>query len=56
MIVSFIILAIAFAFLSGISKAVCDLSEEANFKGNPVYWHKDLSWKNKWKNGDKKKI
>jgi hypothetical protein len=39
---------------SGICKAICDLSEEKKIKGNPNYWVKDTSWKNKWKNGDKK--
>ena len=49
-----IILSVVFAILSGISKAVMDLSEESKIKGNPLFWHKNKSWQNKWKNGDKK--
>ena len=30
-----------------------DLSEESKIKGNPLFWHKNKSWQNKWKNGDK---
>ena len=54
MTVTLIILSIVFAILSGISKAVCDLSEEGKIKGNPLFWHKHKSSANKWKNGDKK--
>lgn len=54
MTTALIILSIVFAILSGISKAVCDLSEEGKIKGNPMFWHKNKSWQNKWKNGDKK--
>jgi hypothetical protein len=43
-----------FSILSGFSKAICDLSEEGKLKGGSSYWHKNKSWKNKWKNGDKK--
>lgn len=53
MTTALIILSIVFAILSGISKAVCDLSEEGKIKGNPMFWHKNKSWQNKWKNGDK---
>jgi hypothetical protein len=49
-----IILSVVFAILSGICKAVMDLSEESKIKGNPLFWHKNKSWQNKWKNGDKK--
>ena len=49
-----IILSVGFAILSGICKAVMDLSEESKIKGNPLFWHKNKSWQNKWKNGDKK--
>ena len=49
-----IILSVVFAILSGISKAVMDLSEESKIKGNPLFWHKHKSSANKWKNGDKK--
>lgn len=55
MTVTLIILSIAFAVLSGISKAVMDLSEECKIKGNPLFWHKSHSWKNKWKGGLKSK-
>ena len=54
MITALIVISIICAILSGICKAVCDLSEEGNIKGNPLFWHKSQSWKNKWKNGDKK--
>lgn len=39
-------------FIAGISKTVCDLSETGKLKGNPLFWHKNIAWKNKWKNGD----
>lgn len=54
MTVALIILSVVFSILSGISKAVMDLSEESKIKGNPLFWHKNKSWQNKWKNGDKK--
>ena len=54
MTVTLIILSVVFSILSGISKAVMDLSEESKIKGNPLFWHKNKSWQNKWKNGDKK--
>jgi hypothetical protein len=53
MTITLIILSIVFAILSGISKAIMDLSEEGKLKGNPIFWHKSKSWQNKWKNGDK---
>ena len=53
MTVTLIILSVVFSILSGISKAVMDLSEEGKLKGNPLFWHKNKSWQNKWKNGDK---
>ena len=49
------VIVILFTILSGISKAITDLSEEQNIKGNPSYWIKDMSWVNKWKGGDKSK-
>ena len=54
MTIMLIILSVVFSILSGISKAVMDLSEESKIKGNPLFWHKNKSWQNKWKNGDKK--
>ena len=53
MTITLIILSVVFSILSGISKAVMDLSEESKIKGNPLFWHKNKSWQNKWKNGDK---
>ena len=53
MTITLIILSVLFSILSGISKAVMDLSEESKIKGNPLFWHKNKSWQNKWKNGDK---
>ncbi len=55
MIALLIILAVLFAAFSGFTKAVCDLSEEGKLKGNPLFWHKNEAWKNKWKDGDKSK-
>lgn len=53
--ITLIILSIVTALVSGIAKAICDLSEEDRLKFNPKeFWIKDLSWKNKWKNYDKK--
>ena len=61
MTITLIILAIVFAVfahalgcISGYAKMICDLSEEGKIKGNPLFWHKNKSWQNKWKNGDKK--
>lgn len=54
MTITLIILAIVLSILSGFFKAICDLSEEEKIKGNPLFWHKNKSWQNKWKNGDKK--
>lgn len=54
MTIVLIILSVVFSFASGIFKAICDLSEEGNFKSKSDYWTKDLSWRNKWKNGDLK--
>lgn len=53
MTITLIILSVVFSILSGIFKAVIDLSEESKIKGNPLFWHKNKSWQNKWKNGDK---
>ena len=53
MTITLIILSVVFSILSGIFKAVMDLSEESKIKGNPLFWHKNKSWQNKWKNGDK---
>lgn len=55
MTIMLIILSVVFAILSGLFKAICDLSEEGNLKFyKKTFWLKDLSWQNKWKNGDKK--
>lgn len=45
-----IITATALAILSGIAKAICDLSEEGKLKFKPdTYWLKSKSWRNKYK-------
>jgi len=36
--------------LSGISKAICDVSAEGGFPNH--LWNKSNTWRNKWKNGD----
>lgn len=45
------LLAIVFSLLAGIAEGVMDF---LNFHYNGVsnFWHPDLSWKNKWENGD----
>lgn len=53
--IAFIISAVILSFLSGICKAIIDLSEEGKLKFSPeTYWIKSKSSVNKWKNGDKK--
>ena len=55
MTIALIISAILFSVIAGISKAICDLSEEGKLKFyKKTFWIKSLSWQNKWKNGDKK--
>lgn len=55
MTITLIILAIVLSILSGFFKAICDTSEEGVLKfKNTFFWIKDLSWRNKWKNQDKK--
>lgn len=55
MTTALIILSVVFSVIAGISKAICDLSEEGKIKFyKKTFWIKDLSWQNKWKNGDKK--
>jgi hypothetical protein len=50
-------LSILFAIISGIFKAICDLSEEAKLKfKNEFFWIKIYSWKNKWKLDNKNNI
>ena len=56
MTTALIILSVVFAILSGICKAVMDLSEESKIKGNPLFWHKSYSWKGKWKLDDKGRV
>ena len=57
MTTTLIILSIVFAIISGISKAICDLSEEAKIKfKNEFYWIKIYSWKNKYKLDSKNNI
>lgn len=51
--ISLLVISLIFSILSGFAKAICDLSEEGKLKFNPeIFWIKNLSWKNKWKNGD----
>ena len=53
--ITLIILSVVFSILSGFSKAICDLSEEDKLKFHAKeFWIKNLSWKNKWKNGKEK--
>lgn len=53
--ITLIILSVVFSILSGFSKAICDLSEEDKLKFQPKeFWIKNISWKNKWKNGKEK--
>ncbi len=55
MTITLIILSVVFSVIAGISKAICDLSEENKLKFyKKTFWVKSLSWQNKWKNGDKK--
>ena len=50
MTITLIILSVVFTILSGICKAVMDLSEENKLKfDNKFFWIKAYSWKNKWK-------
>ena len=50
-----IFISIITSFLSGFSKAICDLSEDGKLKFyKKTYWIKAFSWQNKYKNGDKK--
>lgn len=53
MTITLIILSVAFAFVSGFSKAICDLSEEGKLKFyKKTFWIKSISWQNKWKDGN----
>lgn len=53
--ITLVILSILLALVSGIAKAICDLSEEGKLKfKKKSFWIKELSYINKWKNGDKK--
>ena len=57
-----IVLAVILSVFSGISKAVCDTAASGFYRSKlfltygllPKFWDKTMSWKNKWKNGDKK--
>ena len=50
-----IVISVLMAVLSGLCKAIIDLSEENKMKFyKKTFWIKSLSWQNKWKNGDKK--
>ena len=55
MTITLTIISILSAILSGLFKAVMDNSEEGVLKfKNSFFWIKDLSWRNKWKNQDRK--
>jgi len=55
MTATLITISIITSFLSGFSKAICDLSEDGKLKFyKKTYWIKAFSWQNKYKNGDKK--
>lgn len=50
-----IVISILLIIISGIAKAICDLSSDDKIKFKPeIYWVKSKSWVNKWKNGDPK--
>lgn len=50
-----IIISILLVVISGIAKAICDLSSDDKIKFKPeIYWVKSKSWVNEWKNGDPK--
>jgi hypothetical protein len=50
-----IILVVLLLIISGIAKAICDLSSDDKIKFKPeTYWVKSRSWVNKWKNNDPK--
>ena len=54
------IVVIILAILAGVSEAVMDKInfhfEKSVFKRlNPLFWDSSVSWKNKWKDGDKSK-
>jgi len=53
MTILFSILIPILLIFSGFAKAICDLSEEGKLKFKADFWHKNIAWKNKWKNGDK---
>ena len=53
--ITLIILSIVTALVSGIAKAIMDLSEEGKLKfKKKSFWIKELYYINKWKNVDKK--
>lgn len=52
-------LGVLLIIISGVTKAVQDKIQFHYYKSifqkyNPLFWNPHLSWKNKWKNGDKK--
>ena len=55
MLITIIIIGVLLTIVSGLSKAIMDLSEEGKLKfKKKSFWIKELSYINKWKNGDKK--
>jgi len=54
MLITIIIIGVLLTIVSGLSKAIMDLSEDKKLKfKNEFFWLKAYSWKNKWKLDDK---
>ena len=54
MLITIIIIGVLLTIVSGLSKAIMDLSEDKKLKfKNEFFWLKTYSWKNKWKLDDK---
>jgi|DEB0MinimDraft_10_1074344.scaffolds.fasta_scaffold00044_43 hypothetical protein len=51
--VSTILIALAAIFKAGNDKALFHYSKSIFKNFNPMFFNNDISWKNKWKNGDK---
>ncbi len=46
------VLPLSLVYVSGASKGVADYLQ-FHYTGNSQFWQPDISWQNKWKNGDK---
>ena len=54
LLITLIIVGVLLTIVSGLSKAIMDLSEDKKLKfKNEFFWLKAYSWKNKWKLDDK---